>query len=285
MAISERVELDPQTREFYSSVLSALADSEVPHLVGGGYALARYTRIMRHIKDLDVFVHEDDIERTLDVLAGIGCTTEVTFPHWLGKARCGADLVDVIHSSGNGVATVDESWFEHSVHDDVLGVPVRLIPAEEMIWSKAFVMERERYDGADVLHLLRARAHELDWDRLVRRFDRHWRVLYSYLVLFGFVYPSERTLVPEGVLVPMTKRLEIEQLSPGPRAVCQGTLLSRAQFLVDVHEWHYRDARLDPEVHMTTEHIEQWTHAISDEIRSYGEHGDAQGNHSLGRGR
>jgi hypothetical protein len=28
-------------------------------------------------------------------------------------------------------------------------VPVIFCPPEEMIWSKAFVMERERYDGAD----------------------------------------------------------------------------------------------------------------------------------------
>ena len=37
-------------------------------------------------------------------------------------------------------------------------MPGPLIPAEEMIWSKAFIMERERYDGADVAHILRACA-------------------------------------------------------------------------------------------------------------------------------
>ena len=64
----------------------------------------------------------------------------------------------------------------------VLDVPVRLIPAEEMIWSKAFVMERERYDGADVAHILRACAETLDWPRLLQRFDGHWRVLLQHLV-------------------------------------------------------------------------------------------------------
>jgi hypothetical protein len=61
----------------------------------------------------------------------------------------------------------------------VMGQPVRLCPAEETIWSKAFVMERERYDGADIAHLLRARAEMLDWRRLTRRFGRHWRVLFG----------------------------------------------------------------------------------------------------------
>ena len=33
--------------------------------------------------------------------------------------------------------------------------------------------------------------------------------------------------------------------------VCQGTLLSRAQYLVDVDEWGYEDARLQPRGTMT----------------------------------
>ena len=53
-------------------------------------------------------------------------------------------------------------------------------------------MERERYDGADIAHLLRARADQLAWRRLLRRFGPHWRVLLGHLVLFGFVYPGER---------------------------------------------------------------------------------------------
>ena len=61
-------------------------------------------------------------------------------------------------------------------------------------------MERERYDGADVAHLLRAHGDRLDWPRLLRRFGPHWRVLLSHLVLFGFIYPGERALVPAWVM-------------------------------------------------------------------------------------
>ena len=65
------------------------------------------------------------------------------------------------------------------------------MPVEEMIWSKAFLMERERFDGADVLHLMRARQKEINWPRLLSRFGEHWRVLLSHLVLFPYVYPNE----------------------------------------------------------------------------------------------
>ena len=72
------------------------------------------------------------------------------FPHWLGKIHRGEHFMDMIFSSGNGVARVDDLWFEHAPKTNVLGVIVRLSPVEEMIWSKAFIQERERFDGADV---------------------------------------------------------------------------------------------------------------------------------------
>jgi hypothetical protein len=42
-----------------------------------------------------------------------------------------------------------------------------------MIWSKAFIMERERFDGADVMHLIHENANRLDWNRLLERFGQH----------------------------------------------------------------------------------------------------------------
>jgi hypothetical protein len=63
-------------------------------------------------------------------------------------------------------------WFRHARSDQVLDVPVLIAPPEESIWSKAFIMERERYDGAEVAHLLRACAGRMDWQRLLQRFGR-----------------------------------------------------------------------------------------------------------------
>jgi len=44
--------------------------------------------------------------------------------------------------------------------------------------------------------------------------------------------------------------------------VCCGTLLSRAQYLVDVQERGYRDGRLHSQSHMGAEDIAHWTAAI-----------------------
>ena len=88
--MSTPVQLDPETQDFYRRALGALSASGLPYLIGGAYAFARYTGINRHTKDLDVFVHQDDVDGALAVLQDMGCCTEVTFPHWLGKASATA---------------------------------------------------------------------------------------------------------------------------------------------------------------------------------------------------
>jgi hypothetical protein len=260
--------LDPEVAAFYRDGLLALRSAEIPFLVGGAYALERYTGIARYTKDLDVFLRLRDMPAALAALDKMGCRTERTYPHWLAKAYKGEEFIDLIYSSGNGIALVDDAWFEHAAEGEVLGVPALLCPPEEMIWSKAFLMERERFDGADVAHLLAARGSTLSWPRLMERFGAHWRVLLAHLVLFGFVYPSERSLIPPDVMGALLNRLQSELLE-GPQSdrVCLGTLVSRAQYLVDVENWGFRDARLAPEVRMTEGDIAEWTRAISGEDR------------------
>jgi hypothetical protein len=64
-------------------------------------------------------------------------------------------------------------------------------------------------------------------------------------------------------------RLQHEVHHPPPaEQICQGTLLSRAQYLVDIERWGYRDARLRPTGLMTAAEIAQWTAAISEEERA-----------------
>jgi hypothetical protein len=244
----------------YRHVLQALSGSGIPFLVGGAYALHYYAGVGRFTKDLDVFSRPSDAPAILAVVGQLGWHTEHTFPHWLRKAYHNHEYIDVIHSSGNGLAVVDDAWFENARPVELFGVDVALCPVEEMIWSKAFVMERERFDGADIAHLLRSCAHQLDWARLLASFGRHWRVLYAHLLLFGFIYPGERSKIPPAILRDLASRLAVEEAAPEPEApLCQGTLLSRAQYLADIESWGYRDGRLQPDVHMDEGDIRLWT--------------------------
>ena len=253
----------PAAQAFYRRVMDTLRANGVEFLVGGAYAFTPYTGIDRSTKDFDLFVHADEIRSVLRILEGAGFRTELTFPHWLAKVFYKKDFVDLIFNSGNGVTPVDEGWFEHAPSGEVLGLPVKLAPAEEMLWSKAFVQERERYDGADVIHIIRSRAERLDWDRIVRRFGDQWRVLLQALVIFGFVYPSERARIPVRVMTALLDRLrgELDTNADAGR-LCQGTMISRQQYLPDTLEWGYADGRLVPNGNMTIRQIEEWTAAI-----------------------
>ncbi len=250
---------------FYRAAMDALQRAGVPFMVGGAYAFEQYTGIARDTCDFDVFLLREDVRRALDAMQARGWRAEPTFPHWLGKVHHRDACVDLIHSSGSGVAVVDEEWFAHASEGAVLDRPVRLIPAEELVWSKAFVMERERFDGNDVVHILRARAERLDWDRLLRRFDRHWRVLLAHVVLFGFVYPGERSRVPASAMRVLLERLarETGEDDTARAGVCEGTLISREQYLQDLDRWGYRDGRLSPDVRMDERDIAHWTAAIT----------------------
>jgi hypothetical protein len=253
---------DEEVHGFYRDVLASLRDGGVPFLLGGGYALRHWTGIARDSKDLDIFIQPDDRARALETLSKRGYLTATPFPHWLSKVYDGDRFVDVIFNSGNGLTRVDQGWFDHAVDARFLGLPVRICPVEETLWSKAFVIERERCDVADVAHLIRAQGHALDWERLIARFGQYGRVLLAHVVLFGFIYPGERHKIPGWV----AERLYTTMRDEAPTDdgdLCRGTLLSRAQFLVDVDHWGYKDARTALGV-MRESQVEIWTAAIAD---------------------
>jgi hypothetical protein len=252
-------QFDPHAFHFYRHALAIFQASEVPFLVGGAYAFDYYTGIARHTKDLDVFLRSADVPHTMEAFKAKGYRTEMVFSHWLAKAYHGNDFIDLIFSSGNGLCDVDDVWFEHAVEGEVLGVRTRLVPVEEMIWQKSYIMERERFDGADVLHLLRARGRQLAWGRLLDRYGQAWRVLLGHLILFGFVYPADRESVPAEVLQDLVERLRDEP--PVTGRVCRGPILSRTQYLADLEEWGYADPRLAPSGPLTREQAEVWTDA------------------------
>lgn len=252
MVINERlrarIDVTPRTAAFYTSVLDGLDDAGVEYMLGGAFAFEVYTDIGGRTKDLDLFLHPDSAQTALKAMTRRGFEVQLKARHWLAKIHRGSDFVDVIFGSGNGLAPVDKGWFEHARPAEVLDREVRLIPVEEMLWSKSFIMERERYDGADVAHLIRIAGRTMDWRRLIDRFDRFWPVLLAHLVLYDFSYPSERARVPgwvRGELMDRARREEPSQAELDEQ-VCYGTTLSRAQFLPDVEGWGYRDGRLEP---------------------------------------
>ena len=248
----------------------ALQDAEIPFLIGGAYVVEVYAGVSRQTKDFDLYLRPQHVDLAIKALKRVGCKTEKTFPHWLAKAERGRDCVDLIYRAGNGLCEVDDLWFERAHNSNFLGLEVKLCAPEEMIWMKAYIMERERFDGADVVHILQSCADKLDWPHLVRRFGLDWRVLLSHLVLFGYIYPGERDKIPTAIIDDLIARLRSEKGTAGANRICNGTLLSRKQYLLDVRERGFRDARLQARVHMNAKDIARWTKAIAKEENARG---------------
>jgi predicted nucleotidyltransferase len=264
LAPSLEDEVPLHTAAFYRRALQVLTDAKVPFLVGGAFAHACFTGIRRATKDLDLFIRRSDWDRVCRVAHDQGWQAELAFPHWLAKVYGGEDFIDLIFNSGNGVTPVDDSWFRGNRKADVLGVPVRLANIEDSLMSKAFIMERERFDGADIAHLILANAERLDWRAMVERFGPHWRILLAHLSLFGYIYPGERHRIPQWVMDTLVARLadESRRRPTDDPHVCAGTLLSREQYLHDVEQLGYVDGRLTPASTMTPEDVAVWTEAI-----------------------
>jgi hypothetical protein len=202
--------------------------------------MREYTGMSRRTKDLDIFVRPSQSAPVLDVFADAGFVTELTDHVWLGKTFCDEHFIDIIWSSGNGIATVDDAWFEHAVRAHLFGHDVMLVPPEEVIWSKAYVMERDRFDGADIAHLILKCGGTLDYERLLARMDAHWEILLVHLLLFRFVYPNEHEKVPEWLTRELERRYAKKGASlPGDERISRGPLLSKKEYVADFETFGY----------------------------------------------
>ncbi len=241
-----------EASKVYSEALDALERSGIRYMLGGALALNAHTGIWRDTKDLDVFVPREVVPRVLETLEGAGFETEVEDPLWLAKAWRGDLFADVIHATHNGTGPVEESWFAHAKEISILGRRELVVPAEEMILSKMFVVAKDRCDVDDVLHLFFATRGDLDWDRILAKIGDHWELLLAYLHFYRYVYPSHTYYLPRQILKILGERYEREAASQELRF--RGTMLDEACFAVDVQEWGLpdesaavREARLSDE--------------------------------------
>lgn len=226
---------------FYQKALKVLNKKEIPYLVGGAFALRHYTGIHRDTKDLDLFCKAEDYPQILKLFAEEGMDTEVTDPRWLAKVIQGEFFVDFIFNTTNNICPVDDSWFKYGVDQELFGVPIRMMAAEELLWTKLYVHNRERYDGADINHLILRYGQQLDWKRLNTRISHHWHLLLAQLLNFQFVYPSDREIIPASLFQNLLELAGKQFELPSPKTkVCLGPLIDHTQYQTDILEWGYR---------------------------------------------
>lgn len=230
-------EFPPEQESLFREVLALLNERGVPYAVSGAFALREHTGICRNTKDLDLFLAPEDVPQALTELKNEGFETEVKDPVWLAKAHRDDFFVDLITGMSNGIVTVDRSWIERATPSQILGVPVRVLAAEELLVSKLFIAFRERFDGADIVHVIYGTRGRLDWNRLVQLVGEHWQLLLWTLVLFQYVYPQEARSVPQHIWSELLQRFRNNLNSPNTGANFRGSLLDERMFAIDVNEW------------------------------------------------
>jgi hypothetical protein len=231
-----------EAHAFYREALGLLKESGTPFMLGGAFAMFHYTGIYRDTKDLDVFCTYDEYSKILTFFADKGYKTELTDIRWLAKVFKGDYFIDIIFNSPNNICRVDATWYEHATRAEFMGHDLLLLPAEELIWCKSYVQNRERYDGADVNHVILKTGKDLDWKRLLERMHFHWHILLSHLLLFQFVYPADFPgIIPKWLFDDLINRAINQYKLPAMvEKVCLGPVIDQTQYGIDIKEWDYK---------------------------------------------
>jgi len=228
-------------RALFREVLQILKAEQVPFAVAGAFALQRHTGIWRFTKDLDLFLTSENVAPALQALSHHNYRCEICDPVWLAKAHRDEFFVDLITGMSNGVIVVEDSWIERSLPADVVGLDAPVLAAEELIASKLFVTRRERFDGADIAHIIYATKGKLEWDRLRAIVGDHWEILFWALVFFRYVYPAHSGYVPFEIWQDFLTRYMGLVSKPDHDAKFRGSLIDDNMFAIDVHEWKMED--------------------------------------------
>ena len=236
---SQQPPFPEKQRQLFREVLELFNRHHIPYAVSGAFALQKHTGIWRDTKDLDLFLPAENVPAALRGLHDAGFETEVCDPVWLAKAHRGEYFVDLITGMSNAVITVDHSWISHATPFEVFGAPTYVLAPEELIASKLFVTRRERFDGADIVHVIHGTCGNLDWSRVLALAGKHWGVVLWAIVLFQYVYPAQAGYIPRAVWDDLLARFRSEVEHPDSNAQFRGSLIDENMFAIDALEWGF----------------------------------------------
>jgi hypothetical protein len=230
----------------YARWINLLNQSGVEYFLGGALALYAHTGIWRNTKDLDVFLKPEDLKTVLYTMDSAGFETEVTNPAWLAKVRQRPYFMDLIFAASDHRIPLDGQVLRCGLRYRLLDIPTCIMPIEELIATKAFVASRDRFDGADILHLIRHAEGALDWERLNSLFGDRFDLLLWHLILFQFVYPDALKYVPASEMNLLLRRLEDRWSSEDKSRGFLGTVIDPVSFKIDYKLWSYQETYQTP---------------------------------------
>ncbi len=178
----------------YKLAIDSMNRKKIPFMLGGAFGLARYTGRWRNTKDIDFFILPENREAAIAGLTKEGFSDyyeKLAYDRgWIYRATKEDVIVDLIWGTPNRRSTVEQYWLEHATELKIRGEILKVLPAEELLWIKLYVLQRDRCDWPDILNLLYATAAGMDWGRLVKDLGDDLPLLGAALLVFSWVCPA-----------------------------------------------------------------------------------------------
>jgi hypothetical protein len=195
--------ISPDHWETYKCVLDRAAHKKIPFALGGGLAIGVYTGKGRYTKDLDLYVLPQHREEAIKMVTECGMAdyfdTKPYDREWIYRAYKDDAIVDSIWAMANKRAMVDEGWLDRGPLIQMFDQEFRVIPPEELIWSKLYVLQRDRCDWPDILNLICATGSDLDWNHLIRRVAEDLPLIKGLVSVFSWISPERAALLPSWI--------------------------------------------------------------------------------------
>jgi len=184
----------------YRTAIRALRKERIEFLVGGGFARAAFTGHWRDTKDIDFYLRPEDRRRAERALTKAGFDDYYKKrPYnraWIYRSYKRNVIVDVIWAMANQRAQVDEAWFHRAPRLTIRGERLCLVPPEELVWCKLYVIQRDRCDWTDIFNLVHERGPRMDWAHLIRRVEDDVPLLQAMLTAYRWLCPTHVRKLP-----------------------------------------------------------------------------------------
>ena len=221
----------PSSRwSLYRDIMSEATRRQIPFAIGGGLTAMAYAGQLRDTKDIDIYIQPQHREAMIQVVSDIGLVDyyeRVPYDrNWIFRAFRGDLIVDIMWAMANQRAQVDMQWLSGpsvSVH----GLAFRLLRPEETLWSKLYVLQRDRCDWPDVLNMLYSIGTELDWAHLLNRTAEDTPLLAALVRVFRWICPDRCNDFPPAIF----DQLNLAESAPG------GTDFQNRAKLLDGRPW------------------------------------------------
>lgn len=229
--------------QHYQSAIDELRAKGVRFALGGGLAFSEYASRVRNTKDLDLYIFPWDRDAAVKAVLAAGfedyfdqCPYDRS---WIFRAYKEPVIVDLIWTSPNHRFAVDPRWLTRGRDVIIRGVRMKVIPPEELIWAKMYVLQHDRCDWGDILNVLDNLGPLLDWRHLLDRVGPDKPLLTGVLSTFRWMSPDRARSLPPWLWE------QVGLLPPEPDAT--GETSQERVALLDSRDWFGPKETFDPQ--------------------------------------